>query len=247
MKQKKYSVDYDKCGYLFILPFYIFFSLFVAAPILINIGLSFTKFNLINLQFVGLNNYIKMFGDQLFYISVKNTFVYVVFTVLFTMLLGFLLALALNNSILLGMKFFRSFFYLPFVTSMVSISMVWLWMYEPSQGILNQAFLFFGMAPQKWLYDPKLALGCIIVMGIWKSMGYFMTIYIAGLNNIPEYLYEAAKMDGANSFQRLRLITLPMLQPVTFFIMITGTINAFNVFEQVNVMTNGGPLTLQPL
>ena len=213
----------DRCGYVFIAPYYIFFVMFVLFPILVNIGLSFTDFNLKSISFVGVENYVTMISDSLFWISVKNTLIYVVFTVFFTMVLGLLLALALRSAALWGTKFFRGIIYMPYVTSMVAMSMVWLWMYDPTHGVIN-------------------VLTEMLVMGIWKGIGYYMTLFLAGLNNIPAYLYEAAKIDGANAIQCFKHITLPMLKPVTFFIMITGVISAFNVFEQVNVMTSGGPM-----
>ncbi|HJD30348.1 MAG TPA: sugar ABC transporter permease, partial [Candidatus Eisenbergiella stercorigallinarum] len=160
----------------------------------------------------------------------------------FTMLLGFLLALALNSASLWGTRFFRGMIYLPYVTSMVSMAMVWLWLYDPTYGVFNVIMEALGLEAQQWLYDEKLALGAMIVLGIWKGVGYYMTLYLAGLYNIPAYLYEAAAIDGARYWQKVFRITLPMLRPVTFFILITGTINAFNVFEQVNVMTGGGPM-----
>jgi len=232
----------DRCGYVFIAPYYIFFVMFVLFPILVNIGLSFTDFNLKSISFVGVENYVTMISDSLFWISVKNTLIYVVFTVFFTMVLGLLLALALRSAALWGTKFFRGIIYMPYVTSMVAMSMVWLWMYDPTHGVINVLTEMLGISAQQWLYDEKLALGAVIVMGIWKGIGYYMTLFLAGLNNIPAYLYEAAKIDGANAIQCFKHITLPMLKPVTFFIMITGVISAFNVFEQVNVMTSGGPM-----
>ena len=232
----------DRCAYGFIAPYYIFFLLFVLFPIVVNIFLSFTDFNLKSISFVGLENYRMMLKDVLFWKSVQNTLIYVVFTVFFTMLLGFLLALALNSAGLWGTRFFRGMIYLPYVTSMVSMAMVWLWLYDPTYGVFNVIMEALGLVAQQWLYDEKLALGAMIVLGIWKGVGYYMTLYLAGLYNIPAYLYEAAAIDGAGYWQKVFRITLPMLRPVTFFILITGTINAFNVFEQVNVMTGGGPM-----
>lgn len=232
----------DRCAYGFIAPYYIFFLLFVLFPIVVNIFLSFTDFNLKSISFVGLENYRMMLKDVLFWKSVQNTLIYVVFTVFFTMLLGFLLALALNSAGLWGTRFFRGMIYLPYVTSMVSMAMVWLWLYDPTYGVFNVIMEALGLEAQQWLYDEKLALGAMIVLGIWKGVGYYMTLYLAGLYNIPAYLYEAAAIDGAGYWQKVFRITLPMLRPVTFFILITGTINAFNVFEQVNVMTGGGPM-----
>lgn len=240
--KKSSSIFNDRCGYLFIAPYYIFFILFVAFPILVNIVLSFMNFNLKSISFAGFKNYSDIMSDKLFHISIRNTLIYVVFTVFFTIVLGLALALALNSTILWGTKLFRSVIYMPYVTSMVSMSMVWLWLYDPTSGAVNSIMEAFGFASKQWLYDEKYALGAIIVMGIWKSMGYYMTLFLAGLTNIPAYLYEAARVDGANAFRRFWNITLPMLSPITFFIVITGVISAFNVFEQVNVMTGGGPM-----
>lgn len=240
--KKKNSLSTDRCGYLFLAPYYIFFLIFIAFPLVTNVVLSFTNYNLKSISFAGLKNYRSLLEDDLFFISVRNTLIYVVFTVFLSILLGLLLALALNSAMLWGARFFRGIIYMPYVTSMVSISMVWLWLYNPTHGPLNALVEALGFSAKAWLYDERYALGAVIVMGIWKTMGYYMTLYLAGLNGIPGYLYEAARVDGASAVQRFFKITLPMLRPMTFFIMITGVINAFNVFEQINVMTAGGPM-----
>ena len=223
MKKKK-SVTTDRCAYWFITPYYLFFVLFVLFPIVVNIVLSFTDFNLKTISFTGFQNYVDLARDGLFWKSVENTLIYVVFTVFLTLVIGFVLALALNNAALAGTRFFRGFIYLPYVTSMVSMSMVWLWMYDPTHGVFNVILEALGLNARQWLYDEKLALGAVIVMGVWKGVGYYMTLYLAGLNNIPGYLYEAASIDGAGSLQKVFRITIPMLRPVTFFIVITGVI-----------------------
>lgn len=240
--KKLNSISNDRSGYLFIAPYYIFFLIFVAFPIVVNIVLSFTNFNLKTISFVGLKNYADILTDNLFHVAVRNTLIYVIFTVFFSIVLGLGLALALNITNSWWTKLFRGIIYMPYVTSMVSMSMVWLWLYDPTSGAVNAIVEALGMAPQKWLYDERYALGAIIVMGIWKNLGYYMTLFLAGLMNVPADLYEAAQVDGADAFRRFLYITLPMLRPVTFFILITGVINAFNVFEQVNVMTSGGPM-----
>jgi ABC-type sugar transport system permease subunit len=224
-----------------ITPFYIFFGVFVIIPIISNICLSFTNYDLNQMSFIGFQNYQNLISDKFFWISLKNTAIYSFFTLICTMSLGLLLAVFLNRK-LRGLKFFRTCFYLPYVTSMVAVSMIWLWMYEPSHGIFNQLLKLVGLRGHEWLYDVKTALGSIIVMAVWKYTGYYMVVFLAGLQGIPEYLYEAARVDGANGFQKFWKITLPMLTPVTFFLMVTGIINNFNVFEQVIVMTNGGPM-----
>ena len=232
----------DRCGYLFIAPYFIFFLLFVFAPILVNIVLSFTNFNLRTLEFIGFKNYAKIMRDQLFWISLQNTLAYMFVTVFVTLLLGLMLALALNSKKISAVKFFRGVIYLPYVTSMVAMAMVWLWMYDPTRGFFNVVLKAAGLQAQDWLFDERLAMPSVMALGIWKNIGYYMTLFLAGLSAIPGYLYEAARIDGANSFQQFRHITLPMLRPMLFFIVITGVISAFNVFEQVNVMTAGGPM-----
>ena len=224
-----------------ILPFYIFFAVFVIIPIIMNIGLSFTNYDMIRMSFIGIKNYINLMTDKFFWLSIKNTAVYAFFTLVFTMSLGLLLAVFLNRK-LRGLKFFRTSLYLPYVTSMVAVSMVWLWLYEPSHGTVNQVLGWFGIQGHQWLFDANTALGSIIVMSVWKYTGYYMVVFLAGLQGIPGYLYEAATVDGANAFHKFWRITLPMLTPVTFFLLVTGIINNFNVFEQVIVMTAGGPM-----
>lgn len=232
----------DRIGYLLIAPFYLFFFFFVAVPIVINLALSFTNFDLRRLSFVGLQNYrYLIFTDRFFHKALLNTAVYTVFTLGFTLALSLALAVVLNRELFLR-RTYRTVFFLPHVTSMVAVSMIWLWMYEPSQGIFNRILAQLGMAKVAWLHDSRYALGAIIVMGIWKSVGYFIVIYLAGLQTIPHQLYEAATIDGAGDLQKFFRITVPMLKPVTFFLFVTGMINNFNVFEQVLVMTQGGPL-----
>ncbi len=231
----------DKTGYWMIAPYYIFLIFFIALPIVINIYFSFTDYNLRTLNFIGFRNYLRLFSDDVFLVSMKNTVVYTVFTLVLTMALGLMIAMVLNKK-LMGLKFYRASFYLPYVTSMVGVSMVWLWMYDPSSGIFNRILDSFGFKGQQWLYDANLAMACIVVMSVWKALGYFMVIYLAGLQSIPQYLYEAATVDGANAFHKFRFITLPMLRPVTFFLFVTGVVNNFKVFEQVNILTNGGPM-----
>jgi ABC-type sugar transport system permease subunit len=224
-----------------ILPFFGFFLLFVFLPIIVNVVLSFTSYDLRSLRFVGLRNYAFMLKDEFVQKAFRNTVVYMLCTVSLTLVLSFFVALLLNKQ--LGViKFARASFFLPHVTSMVAVSVVWIWIYEPSMGILNRLLTGLGLMPRQWLYDPKLALGSIIAMSIWKSLGYNMIIFLAGLQGIPREMLEAAEVDGAGSAAKTWHITIPMLRPVTFFLFVTGTIGAFNVFEQVNVMTSGGPL-----
>lgn len=232
----------DRIGYLLIAPFYLFFFFFIALPIVINIGLSFTNFDLRRISFVGLRNYrFLIFSDPFFHKALANTAIYTFFTLGLTMVLSLVLAVSLNRKLFLQ-KTYRTIFFLPHVTSMVAVSMIWLWMFEPSQGVFNRILVGFGLMKVAWLHEARFALPSIIVMSIWKFIGYYIVIYLAGLQTIPSQLYEAATIDGAGERQKFFRITVPMLRPITFFLLVTGMINNFNVFEQVLIMTQGGPL-----
>lgn len=231
----------DAIGYLFILPNLLIYGIFVFIPTLFTLFYSFTDFNLFEWEFVGLQNYIKIFQDDFFITSVFNTLIYAVGTIFISMAFGLLLALLLNNFVP-GRKIFRPLFYLPNTISVIAASMAWLYIYDNNMGILNFLFDSLGLQQQNWLLDKNLALGCIVVMGIWSTMGYNMIVYTSGLQGIPEYLYEAARIDGANIFTQFFKITLPMLSPTTFFLFVMAVISSFQVFGQVYTMTNGGPM-----
>ncbi|MEF2878886.1 MAG: sugar ABC transporter permease [Blautia sp.] len=242
MTRRKNEIGNEKIGYLFITPYYLFFIFMLLLPIVNIVIDSFTNYDLYEKKdFIGLQNYINLFQDELFLQALKNTFVYSLLYIVPSMVLGLLLALLLSKESR-GFKFFRAAFYIPYVISMVCASTIWLWIFDPANGVLNQMFKAMGLSASTWLKDPKLAMGCVVVVSVWKTLGYCMLINLSGIKGIPGYLYEAAKLDGANGFQRLRYITLPMLQPTTFFLFITSCISSFNVFEQVNVLTAGGPL-----
>ncbi len=239
--RRKATIGQENIGYLLIAPFYIFLIVFVLIPIIANFVLSFTNFDLQQLNFIGLNNYKYLLTDDPFKISLKNTFIYSFFTLIFSMGIGLLAAVILNQK-LMGLKFYRTCVFLPHVTSMVAVSMIWLWIYDPSHGTINQLLSLVGIRGKAWLYDVNFSLASIIFMSIWKVIGYNMIIYLAGLQSIPAYLSEAATIDGANSVQKFFNITFPMLSPVTFLLFVTGFINNFKVFEQVQILTAGGPM-----
>lgn len=192
-------------------------------------------------NFIGIQNFINLYSDPNFITSIENTFQYAIGTILPQLVLGLLLANVLNKSLLPGKNAFKLFFYLPYTFSMVSVSMLWLWIYDPTTGFLNQIFKMAGLIPQRWLFNPKLAMNSLVAMGIWKFTGYNMIIFLGGLKQIPDSLYEAADIDGVNSVRKFLHITFPLLQPTTFFLFVINTIQAFSVFEQVNIMTDGGP------
>jgi len=241
MRSTKKLKQYNNTGYLFISPFFLFFVVFIIVPILINLVLSFTRFNLNEMKFIGFENYLILFEDEFFVRSLINTGLYTFFTVAFTMGISLFLAILLNRG-LKGTPLFRTSSFIPHMVSMVAASMIWFWMYEPAYGIINRFLAAIGISGKLWLHDEKLALASIIIMSIWKFTGYYMVIYLAGLQTIPAYLYEAIAIDGATEWQKIRFVTIPMLRPVTFFLFVTGVINNFNVFEQVNILTQGGPM-----
>jgi multiple sugar transport system permease protein/raffinose/stachyose/melibiose transport system permease protein len=228
-------------GHLMILPCYVIYLFFVLLPVLMTVWFSFRDYDLFSQSnFVGIDNFIRLVKDPLFLVSVKNTFVYALGTIVPQIVLGLLLAVLLNTNVP-GKGFFRLAFYIPYLVSMVSVAMLWLWIYDPASGVLNRFVKLIGLPPQRWLFDMKLALSSLMVMGIWKMSGYNMIIYLAGLQQIPTQLYEAADIDGINSFRKFLHITVPLIQPTTFFLIVINTIQSFAVFEQVNIMTDGGP------
>lgn len=217
-KQRKKRQD-GLTGYAMIAPFFILLTLFVIIPILINIFLSFTNYNMRELSFAGLDNYKNLLKDKLFGIAFKNTLFYTVFNVLFTMVISFFLAVFLNRNNWVT-KFTRSCMYIPYVTSMVVAAMIWLWMYEPNGGVFNEILKALGLQPVNWLLQKSTALPCIIAMNVWKGIGYNMVLFLAALQGVPAALYEAAAMDGAKGWAKIRYITVPMIQPILFFVFI---------------------------
>lgn len=232
----------DNCAYVMIFPAYLIFTLFILVPIGVVLYYSITNFNMYSTpEIVGVKNYMALIKDEDFFRSVKNTLVYAFFTLVPQLAIGLAIAILLYRSSKL-VPIFRTAFYIPNVMSMVCVSMVWLWIYEPSYGLFNSVLSTCGISTQKWLQDPKLSMFCVVLMSIWKSCGYSMVIYLSGLTSIPGSLYEAAQLDGANGIRRFIYITWPMLRPTTFFLVVTGIVNSFSVFEQVNILTSGGPL-----
>ncbi|MEI6874667.1 MAG: sugar ABC transporter permease [Spirochaetota bacterium] len=240
MKTKNKSRG-DRIGYLFIAPYYLFLLVFLLLPILINVALSFSNYDMSTLGFAGLGNYEKMLRDPTLGISIRNTAVFTVGTLAATIVLGLAAALAFIR-VRRGGRFFRTSFFMPYVVSMASASMIWLWMYDPGYGFFNGILDILGVKRSNWTFNVDLALICVMLVTVWKFVGYNMVIFTSGLLAIPEQLYEAARIEGASSLQQLILITLPMLRPTTFFLLVTGFINNFNVFEQVNILTSGGPM-----
>jgi len=223
---------------------FVFFFLPVIAAFL----MSFTDFdiyslgNLSYMRFVGLKNYQKLFENPLFWTSLKNTLYFVVIGGPLSVAVSLSAALLLNSKLVKLKGLFRLTYFLPVVTTLVAVAIVWRFIYHPRFGLLNYMLSFIGVNPIDWLGDTRFSMPAIILMAVWKNFGYNMIIFIAGLQNIPEYLYEAAVMEGANDWKQFRYITLPMLAPTTLFISIITMIGYFQLFAEPYVMTQGGPL-----
>lgn len=229
-------------SYIFIGPQLIGFLAFVAFPLLFSIYLCFAEWNFIDMPtFVGLKNFNAIFNDAIFWKSIGNTFIYIAITVPLTLISALILAL-LTNRKLPFLKFYRAAFFLPMVTSTVAIAMVWLFIYQPYGGILNTILESFGVKnPPSWLQDSTWARLSVAIVSIWLKVGYYYIIFNAGLKNIPQELYEAADIDGASLLTKIKNITLPMLSPVMFFVSVMLFIDIFNMFNEVYIMTQGGP------
>ncbi|MFW8051688.1 carbohydrate ABC transporter permease [Vagococcus fluvialis] len=225
----------------FLLPSLLGFALFIIYPIFYSLGVSFTNWDLINAkEFIGFGNYSRLLSDPQFWNSLKNTFYFIIGYLPSVMIIGLLIALLLNSK--LKMKvLFRGIYFLPVVTSWVAVSLVWKWLFNPKFGLINYFIEMIGLSGPSWLNDPKTAMIAIIITSVWKDIGFIMVLYLGGLQNISTSLYEAAGIDGASKFQQFWKITLPMLKPTTFFVSMISLINSFQVFDQVNIMTEGGP------
>lgn len=232
-------------AYMFILPWFILFLIFTLFSVSFSFYLSFHDWNILEpaKPFVGLKNYIDLFHDSKFFQALWNTLLFTGFGVPLGMISGLLVALLLNTKVRMQ-GIFRTLYYIPVITPLVVSSVIWKWIYQGDYGLLNYYLLQLGIIKEKllWLSDPDLAMPALIVMGIWAGTGGTMVMYLAGLQAIPEELYDAAKVDGATSYQRLRYLTVPLLAPTTFYILITSVIGSFQSFAHIYIMTSGGPL-----
>jgi len=227
-------------GYLCILPWLIGFLSFVLGPMIFSFGLSFYESDLLTQSyFIGLRNYQELFRDELFWQSLRVTAIYAFGAVPLGTLMALLIALLLNQN-LPGLGIWRTIYYLPAVISGVAVSLLWLQIFNPRAGLINNALAIFGIQGPAWLYSSTWALPALIIMSVW-GVGANMLLYLAGLQGIPTHLYEAATIDGANAIRRFWHITVPMLTPTIFFNVIITLIGSFQFFTQAFVMTEGGP------
>ena len=241
VKRRKATDRQRRTAWLMVAPAGLHALFWIALPVLATFALSVTNYSVLApLRFVGLNNYTKAFSDPVFRLSIWHTAVYTFFTVPVAMAVAVFLAVLLNQQIR-ARAWYRAAIFLPQVTATVAVAMVWLQIYDPQSGLANKVLSGLGIGSSAWLFDPSSALGSVIVVGIWQGIGIKMIIYLAALQNIPDELYEAAELDGATAWQRFRRITLPMLRPATLFVSVVSIIGAFQAFDQIYVLTQGGP------
>lgn len=234
----------ERVGYLFILPSLLHLGFFLVIPIVFSLYLSFRDWNGPQFQdapFIGFDNYRFMRGDTRFWNAMRNSAYYTLLSVPLGMAISLLIAVVMNQK-LRGVYLFRTLFFMPVISSWVAVSVIWITLLDPNVGIVNWVLGLVGIEPVSWLDDPRWAMPALVMIAIWKSAGFSMVIWLAGLQAIPQELQEAAAIDGANRWQSFWRITLPLLAPTTFFLAITGVIGSFQVFAPMYVITEGGPL-----
>ncbi len=229
-------------AYLFLLPNFLGFIVFTLIPVAMALFYSFTNYDgNKKMDFVGLDNFIKLFSDSSFVISLQNTIIYTIVTVPLIIVLSLLISVLMNNGVK-GAPVYRAIMLFPHIASIVAVTVVWQFLYNAKSGPINQILRSIGIAnPPSWLSNQKTALLAVMIMIIWKGIGYYMITYLAGLRGIPKDQYEAATVDGANAWEKLIYVTVPNLRPVTFYATIMCIINSFQVFTPIYVMTKGGP------
>jgi len=227
--------------YLFLAPTLVLITVFAFVPVGWALWLAFCEYPILRTPtFIGIGNFTQLIQDYLFIRSVTNTFYYMAGTVPTRIVIGLIVALLLNRAIR-GQNLLRAIYFFPVIAPLVTVSLVWMWIYDTNFGILNYLLHFLGFARINWLSNTKLAMPAIMLLSIWKTVGWNMLIFLAGLQGIPSQLYEAAKIDGSGNWECFRYITLPLLKPVVLLALVISTINSSQVFDQVYVMTGGGP------
>ena len=238
----------SRAGWGFITPAMILIGVFFAIPVASALLLSFTDFDIYSIgdfkstRFVGLKNYTDLMAMPLFWQALRNTLYFVMVGGPLSAAASLAAALLVHSRLTRLKPFFRSAFFAPWVTTLVAVALVWRYIYHPQYGLLNAALGLVGLGPVDWLGDPNWAMPSIILLSVWKNFGYNMLVFLAGLSAIPEELYEAAALDGAGAWKRLRHITLPMLGPTFVFVGVVTMIASFQIFSEPYVMTQGGPL-----
>ncbi|MFB2770909.1 carbohydrate ABC transporter permease [Pelatocladus sp. BLCC-F211] len=239
-RKARRNIAEDLAGYLFMFPAILVLLTFVVLPIVWAIFLSLQKVQLlggIKYEFIGFHNFTRLVEDERVWIALKNTVEYVAIVVPMQTILALVLAVTLNSGIR-GKNWWRILYFLPTVTSSAVLTLIFMWIYN-TDGLLNDFLAFAGLPTYNWLGDPAVALKGIMIMNIWSTAPFYMVIYLAALQDIPQSLYEAAELDGANDWQKLIYVTIPMLKPVTFFVVAMGIIGTFQLFDQSYIFSNG--------
>ncbi|SMP40221.1 carbohydrate ABC transporter permease [Anoxynatronum buryatiense] len=226
----------------FMIPFMIPLTIFWILPLIGSFLISFTDWNYISprMNFVGLNNYFHVFTSHGFQRAVRNTILFSLGTNMTTIALGLVMAMGFQNHYR-GSRFYQMAIFSPWVTPAVAVSMVWSWIYQPERGLANYLLTSLGFAPLQWLHSSDTAMLGIVIFTIWKTVGWTMLFYIGALERVPQSLYEAAHLDGCSAWNRFRYITLPLISPTTFFLFIVNMITSIQVYDQIQIMTQGGP------
>lgn len=242
---KKYLQWIEKAkDFMFAVPALIFLGVFLYYPLMNSVYISFTNWNMTKpvKKFVGTDNYVKLFKNEDLYQSFKVTLHYTLLDVVLTLTIGLMLALLFNVFRSKMYAVMRGIIFMPHYISMVIAAMVFTWIYNGQYGLLNRVTNLMGFEPIQWLTNPSTALPALVAVSVWKGVGFAMMLFISGMRGIPNEYYEAAAIDGASGLSRFRYITLPLLSPMTLFLVITTFISSMQVFQSIDIMTNGGPL-----
>lgn len=232
------SNSQTSAAWIFVFPALLGMLIFIIIPIFFSFGLSFAKWDLLNpIQFVGLDNYKEIFTEPLFGKILLNTVVFALATSFFGVIIPLILA-AIMNSKIRGADFFKTAYFLPFITPMIVIGIVWEWIFDPNIGLLNKVL----QVHINWLYDPHWAMPALILVSVWKLIGYNMIIFLSGFSGISNSMFETAKIDGANPVETFFYVTIPLLSPTIFFVVIITAVSSFQIFDLIYLMTQGGPL-----
>ncbi len=235
---ENFSNNEKLAGWLFILPALVGTLIFIIIPVICSFALSFSKWDLLSpIEFVGLENYRLLFKEPLFYKILINTVVFAISTSVFGVIIPLILACILNSKIR-GSEFFKTAYFLPFITPMIVVGVIWEWIFDPNIGFIN----YILNIHINWLYDSNFAMPALIIVSVWKLIGYNMIIFLGALSAISQNMFEAAKIDGANPIQTFIYVTVPLLSPSIFFVVIITAISSFQVFDLIYLMTQGGPL-----
>jgi len=241
MKRFRKSISKTK-PYLYILPSFVFLAIFTYYPFVNSMYLSFFKYNLStpDKAFNGLSNYVHILHDPLFWTVVKNNIAYASGTIAVSVSLGMILAIVVHENVK-RKGFYQVAIFYPNVIPMAAAAMVWVWLFTPGYGLINYSIRQLGFPDIKWLEDRQFALVALMVVGVWKRVGYYMIIFMAGLQNIPQEIYAAGALDGATGLKKNVYLTLPLLSPTTFFVVIIAIMHSFQAIDQIYLMTHGGP------